>query len=333
MAHCPAIAEPRLLHMPPRQKTRAHARTFFSEKTRLMLLPVEIKVNIKGRNRALTDRLLAKKGDTLQFQLSDIPQEQFPLPIDKIVWYYQQMKPDGTYADWTLFGDTGKGVKFESVMQTAGIFQIKAVLQGSTDVFYLRKYDEIWVTSGHIVNDGIYGPGRKGQPNAIGVADTQVQIDAAYKAAYYLGSDTYSMDYDTPAKDGFSAVLAGKWKCNIFLAHQETEAGAIVPAINGLRHSNPPTANQWAGTEDTCHIPLLFSTNIVGWSDPFSTPMPQPGWVVAHPDTTGDVASRHGHCGIIDYDGIGIGAGESGTVNKLYLPFNDGTSNGRKYQP
>ena len=43
MAHCPAIAEPRLLHMPPRQKTRAHARTFFSEKTRLMLIPFEIR--------------------------------------------------------------------------------------------------------------------------------------------------------------------------------------------------------------------------------------------------------------------------------------------------
>jgi len=43
MAHCPAIAEPRPLHMPPRQKTRAHARTIFSEKTRLMLLPIDVK--------------------------------------------------------------------------------------------------------------------------------------------------------------------------------------------------------------------------------------------------------------------------------------------------
>ena len=45
MAHCPAIAAPRPLHMPPRQKTRAHTRTFFSEKTRLILLPVAIAVD------------------------------------------------------------------------------------------------------------------------------------------------------------------------------------------------------------------------------------------------------------------------------------------------
>jgi len=46
---------------------------------------------------------------------------------------------------------------------------------------------------------------------------------------------------------------------------------------------------------------------------------------VAHPAATGS-----GHCGIVDYDGVGIAAGVN-DVNKLYLYWFDGTSGWRTY--
>jgi len=52
---------------------------------------------------------------------------------------------------------------------------------------------------------------------------------------------------------------------------------------------------------------------------------PQPGLIVAHPAATGS-----GHCGIVDYDGVGIAAGVN-DVNKLYLYWFDGTSGWRTY--
>jgi len=44
---------------------------------------------------------------------------------------------------------------------------------------------------------------------------------------------------------------------------------------------------------------------------------PQPGLIVALPAVTGS-----GHCGIVDYDGVGIAAGVN-DVNKLYLYWFD----------
>jgi hypothetical protein len=50
----------------------------------------------------------------------------------------------------------------------------------------------------------------------------------------------------------------------------------------------------------------------------------KPGSIIAHPNPFPDDA---GHCAIVDYDGEAIGAGsDSGTVNKNYLEFFDGTS-------
>ena len=96
----------------------------------------------------------------------------------------------------------------------------------------------------------------------------------------------------------------------------------------------PPVANQWAAIED-CSIaairslPTHISTyDISGWELKPEGTWPQPGWIIAHPKP-GD----SGHCGVIDYDGLGLGAGTSGTVNKNYEEFSDGTSRYRAFAP
>jgi hypothetical protein len=170
------------------------------------------------------------------------------------------------------------------------------------------------------------GPGKKGDPDSFAVCTTEYQVAICKKAGTWLGSADYSPDSGVPAKYNFSAFPAGSDTCNIFVAHVACSATAFVPAINGIRHSYPPVANQWAGTLTTSFT--SFSNEIPGWLLKPAAAYPEPGFIIAHPSTT---PTGEGHCAIIDYDGGGIGAGTSGTVNKNYPYFWDGTSRYRTY--
>ncbi len=200
------------------------------------------------------------------------------------------------------------------------------------DLPLVRKKDELQTSNGYM------GPGRKGQPDAFGVCDTQKQVDTQGEAKHYLGSPAYATTVPTPSEYGFGAIPASGSipRCNIFVAHRCCAVGAIVPAINcglGISTGNPglnaypPRANQWAGIETTI-LTTIGTTYIAAWELLTAGTYPQPGFIIAHPQYEGT-----GHCAIIDYDGGGIGAGTSGTVNKNYPFFYDGTSRFRFYTP
>ena len=103
-----------------------------------------------------------------------------------------------------------------------------------------------------------------------------------------------------------------------------------MPFINGSWTSYPPTANQWANTqvESDGTKKAIPNWTLLGVSD-----KPQPGWIVAFPR-----AGTSGHVGILDYDGVGIGAGTS-IVSKRFEfydttdPDKDGATRHRKYAP
>jgi hypothetical protein len=301
----------------------------------MLLVPASISIKKQGDNAPPTDGVIVKKGDTLTINLNGNNQSSTALFAGQPAWKYQQLKPDGTYTDWQAFGTGGTGSQFDYITTTSGIFQVEVVFFGddAKAVKYVRKKDELKTSNGYM------GPGRKGAPDSFGVCDTQKQIDIRNEAKRYLGSPAYASNMLVPAEYGFAAYLAIPTgiRCNIFVAHRCCAVGATVPAINyglGLTSGNPglnsypPSANQWAGIESTSHIPLNFTTVITGWPLLSTDTFPQPGFVIAHPDS-GDA----GHCAIIDYDGASIGAGVSGTVNKNYLNFWDGTSRLRQYQP
>ncbi len=219
------------------------------------------------------------------------------------------------------------GPKFDWTPTTSGIFQVEAVFfsDDANAVKYVRKQDELKTSNGPM------GPGKKGDPDSLGICDTQMQVNIRNEADRYLGSVAYASNVTISPEYGFSgfgttgnAII----RCNIFVAHRCCAVGATVPVINGGVNNYPPLANQWAGIKSTSHIPFNFSTVIAGWPLLSGDSFPQPGYVIAHPD-----ASDAGHCAIIDYDGGGIGAGVSGTVNKQYPDFYDGTSGMRTYRP
>jgi hypothetical protein len=299
------------------------------------LLPVEIKVVKMGESTAPAKGLIVKKNDTVEISCSSSDQNSFPIPANKMIWTYSKRKKSGEWGVWTLFGGDG-GVRFEHTMQDAGVYRVKVWFQGihhdlQTEGFeLLRKADE---KSGIIT----YGKGKAGQFDCFGVAENETDLAIVREAQNFLASTAYASDKIVPAQYGFSSYGTGGnaiIRCNIFVAHRACAAGATVPAINfglGLRsgdpgaHYYPPSANQWAGTEDTVWWTPYFDTSIQGWSwsDLSFTDM-KPGSIIAHPNPFPDDA---GHCAIVDYDGEAIGAGsDSGTVNKNYLEFFDGTS-------
>lgn len=220
---------------------------------------------------------------------------------DEPTWMYQRRKRDGTWDNWTSFGTDAHGTTYTHAMNLSGIFRVKAVLHVTATMALERLYTRKG-------NEEPNGLGCVGDPDAVGVADTQFQVDFSALARTWLGSTNYPLAGVVPADYGFSEFPAGAYKCNIFVAHRAVQAGAVVPAINGYLHNYPPTANQWAGTASTDPI-LPFVYTIDHWLLE-NTAYPQPGFIVAHPDPSGP-----GHVGIVDYDGEGIGAGTSGTVN------------------
>jgi hypothetical protein len=207
---------------------------------------------------------------------------------DKIQWHWRILKWDGNYSDWTAYQD-GQGHTFTAQPEDAGIYEVKATFDGQ-DFFLKRK------------NDDLYSAKKTGEKDCFGVVDEEWQISVREKAVLRLGNEDYA-----EAKEK-QPIPEGQPKCNLFVAHCGTLGGAEVPWINGGRYFigtiYPPVANQWAGTE-VKHIP--------NWTLLPEETYPQPGWIVAR------AGKKHGHTGIIDYDGAWIGAGPINVNRKADL--------------
>ena len=290
---------------------------FFAEGKRLTLTLVNLS-SVELVTGAPLDGLVVTKGDEVTMR-ANIQPESFKPPLREPRWCYQRLKSDGTWEEWTAFGLVANGKSYTHKTVLSGVFRVKAILSVgsySCEKILLRTASET------------YGPGEAGDPDAFGVTDSQVQIAIRNAARSFLGSTAYAYNGTVSAQYGFPEYPANTYKCNIFVAHRAEQAGANVPAINGIPAEYPPLANEWAGTEDTHPVIPGFQTDIDNWIL-LTTSYPQPGFIVGHPNALGP-----GHVGIVDYDGQGIGAGSaSGTVNKEYSLFLDGTSGFRKYEP
>jgi hypothetical protein len=295
-----------------------------------LLLPVEIEIRRKG-DATSDESVLVRTDDTLEVGLSESYLDEVKQFEDSISWQYRQLNGDGSYEEWVDFGAHGKGTKFEHNITVGGIYQVKAVFEGGCEVTYDRDASEV-LEEGQMKTT--IGPGLVGEADSLGVCDEQVQIDLCRKAQELFGSRKYDSQYDLPAEFGFADFPSdgnGVMRCNIFVAHVAVDAGLIVEDINGIFNSYPPLANEWANAEGTKYNPIVFDpitdvAIIPHWKLLNISEKPQPGWIIGHPQV-----DDAGHVGIIDYDGNGMGAGSSGTVNKNYDEFFDGSSRYRKY--
>jgi len=249
------------------------------------------------------------------------------------------MKADGTWTDWQDMGVHARGVKFDHPTQFGGIFQLKAVIVGRHEdaILYLRKKNE--TKTGPDDVEVKYGDGKIGEPDAFGVVDDPVQVSILSNAVAALGDITYAATATVEAHGKFQEVGPDS-HCNVFVSHKADDAGAIVPLFNGyLPPYDPPTANQWSGTEITVLTGLEgqeFNVSIPRWILHPQSEYPQPGFLIAHPSakphSSGFVRAA-GHVGIIDYDGIPIAAGSKLVHKGKDHGLLDQSSRMRSYDP
>jgi hypothetical protein len=303
----------------------------------LSLVPVQVIVKKQGDpdpapTMSATNGVLVQNGTTLDIRLSNIPQAQFPIPQNQIVWYSRQLEQaaptlgdtntNDYFTAWTALGSQCTGVECTYTPTTSGIFELKATLSysgTSQDIFYVRQCDATNATDGK----GNYPPGLKqGALDYFGVYDAPIQLAIRNSAHSALGSTNYaesvSLTVPTTAPWPFSSFTIGSTpprndKCNAFVFVSANAAGATVPLTHtnllGI-HTNPPLAYDWYDSTYT----------ISGWTSLGSSAYPQPGFVISRPDARvlpggPDAGKRWAHVGILDYDGYWIQAG-SKTVNK-----------------
>ncbi len=269
---------------------------------KLDLLPVEFKVVKEGEIAAPEDGLIVKKTDTARYRLSPGFPDAPLLLEDKIQWHWRILKWDGTYSGWTAYED-GQGHTFTAQPEDAGIYEVKATVEGQD--FFLKR-----------AKDDPHSVKKKGENECFGVVEQDWQVNVRNQAKANLGSVAYAK---AGANDN---VGKNEYKCNLFVGHKATDGGAPVPKINGNNPFNKyyPIANQWAGTQ---------VASIPGWALLPEQTYPQPGYVVAR-GAPGGI----GHTGFVDYDSAWIGAGTFNVNRKADLRNNISLRSGTAtYQP
>lgn len=214
------------------------------------------------------------------------------------------MKGNGLCDEWAYAGANYNGCSTVYLAPTGGIYQVRVnvgVTGGGVDERHYQWSD---------FSDYTYGLCVAGDDKHFGVCDAEWQMALRTCAKAYIGSGEYALASDLDSMYGFTALDSGDSKCNYFVAYRIREIGLPLPVqhITYGMFSYPPTANDWAS-----------GAAIQSWRHLGGSCYIQPGYVVGHP------ANQHGHCGIVDFDGWVISAGER-TVNRLYPEWHDGTS-------
>ena len=277
--------------------------------------------SVSNRLTVVSPKRVAVNGDAVQdvavllgSSLSmEVVAEPSASVIPSVSWCDAKLLADRTYTDWRNWRTYGR--KVSRTMGESGVFAIKARAQFPgpqwTDVKYVWTEDE----------DQTIGFRRAGDVNHVGVASTQAQLDLREAARAGLGDTDYALTAQLPARNGFSAVGGGSWKCNAFVADMAIAAGLTVPVLHRTgvailyEKCYPPVANEWANG----------SVSIDGWKYLGKGVCPEPGLIVGHPASVGP-----GHVGIVDFDGEGIAAGKE-KVSRRYKRFLDGTSGFNRY--
>lgn len=261
-------------------------------KYRALILNTDVIVQNDIEESPPEDGTVITKTEKIRYQLS---QHISDIPVilkDCITWQRRQLKWDGTYEGWTVV-QGAKGHAYTEKPTAAGIFEVKAVIDGQ-DYLFKRKQDDP------------HSDKKEGENDCYGVADEAWQFDLWETSKGTLGSKIYA---EAVKKGNFPKNSA---KCNLFVYDQANAAGATLPYVNGstvlgvvvLRY--PPTANQWTGTPQKA---------IPNWLLLPRETYPQPGFIVSRNRSDG----RSGHCGVLGYDGAWISAGSTEVNRKADL--------------
>ena len=217
-------------------------------------------------------------------------------------WFLGRRRRDGSHGSWQKVATNESGVVYSCPFPTGGIFRIKAdvSLAGEKcNARFWRFTRNSTVDLPEVIGDGY-----------IGVASTEPQMHLRQTALSHLGETQFAYSASLPSYFGFVGVSRNDYKCNAFVAYCICETGLTIPRNRTwLGRTYPPIANDWAN-----------GGNLGDWDHLSSASCLEPGLVIGHPNQ-----NDSGHCGIVDFDGWPIAAGEH-VVNRKFSAFLDGTS-------
>ena len=224
----PTTDEDDTYHVPNAQSTSTDHQTWHQFYYDSFENAKPVVVITQGTNAAPSTGVLVKTGDVLDIKLQDGSSIS-----NNLVWYYRQLNRDGTFTTWTDFGAQGHANEFLYTTQAGGIYQIKAVYTGGTgsnEFIYVRSQNAAHASD----SGGLYNPiYNKGQPDYVGVADTDIQIAVRQQALINLGNSAYAQSSNLVVQ-GSTVIGSGTNKCNIFVYHKASDAGALFQPIQVL---------------------------------------------------------------------------------------------------
>lgn len=269
----------------------------------------------------------------------------------QVFWQRRKLLGSGTMEDWqTIFRPDPnnplqslaiEGTHCSASQQYPGIYQLKAVLvlpdATQIDFPFVRMRNTKSMENGEGDANPLLAAG---QPDYYGICPNPLSKAVRDEARKWLGSTAYAVGREVPIDPGylFNVSTAGDPKCNIFVTHMANQVGATTPFFYRKKwgitvpfvsapiakvdwHKNPEDnidldPSGWHYLDNSAYPPTNstvedFSHDYQGLSNWRGGPCP--GMVCSSPRTS--AGPRHGHVGIMDYDGSWINAG-SKTVNK-----------------
>ena len=260
----------------------------------MVVMPIPIDISVKDSSGKMNDRILVKKGETIEVALHTMFWEHDLPGNDRVEWEIGRIDATGNIPNWWSCAEMGAKVSLK--MDYSGIFKIRAKING--EYFYYRRHQDV-------ENHKNISELQKGADDFIGVCESEFNkkvVSLAY--SYCLAQSTRfakALPIDLTTYGGVQPDnnYAGSWKCNIFVCVISFEAGAKiaflkrgVPFFN--EYSSPPTVSEW---KDSTFC--IDATPDPDWIY-LSRFIPEPGLAI----------TSSGHMGVVDYDGYWIHANE-----------------------
>lgn len=258
----------------------------------LIVLPVPIDISVRDSSGKMNDRILVKKGETVEAVLNPVFWEHDLPSNDDIRWSIGQVDSSGNFT-WKQLGETG--AKISVPTSTAGIFKLRAEINGQH--FYYQRHRD--VLNNREQNDLL-----RGADDFIGVYLNSFQKRMVAIAYSHIGSTRFARasTIDLTPYGGIQPEndYAGANKCNIFIFVVAYECGVKNEFIKRWfrlpwkkTYTSPALHNEWSDSSEIIRcVPLPY------WSVFGEKPIP------------GTVICGKSHLGVLDYDGYWINAGE-----------------------
>jgi len=237
-----------------------------------------------------------------------------------IGWQMRQLSGDGQLWSWSDV------TQYYGICPPfPGIYQIQALFKfpdgTKIPVPYLRMADAKAIINGNNEKNALL---KAGQPDYIGVCRNELSLKLRDEAIRWLGRTDYAWEAKVSVKPGslFNPSTWKKNKCNIFLTHLANRMGAETPYfyrkskkhwyanIVSLIPSAPLARDDWHLDPE-----LNIDLDLPGWLYSGENSTPSPGMSAA----SYGKPPNSGHCGILDYDGSWISAGQYNINKSIHL--------------